>query len=224
MARIVAGLQASYPQVNQNRTLAALVLDILEYAGGLDDEDERAKAERALNSAVRQFNHVSWSFNRLFKDVTFLANTSDYVMPAGFYTPWRGLIIDANDKTVRRIQWIPYDEWVLTRPNQRTGTSLPHGYTIRNIHETGMLTFFPPLGPGPFTYPKARIHYHRRIVVPIGTAVMNVPSEVEEAIVQEGAAIMISKVRNFQEARDQRLLAREARAVCELRWRSWEDY
>ena len=224
MSRIVAGLQADYPQDNQNRTLSELVLDILEYAGGLDDVDEKAKAKRALESAVRQFNHISWSFNRSFKDVTFLADTSEYIMLADFYTPWRAMIIDDNDKNVKRLQWVPYDEWLITRPNQRTGTSLPLGYTIRNIHEDGLVTFFPPLGPGPFTYPKARIHYHRRIIVPIGSGVMNIPSEVEEAIVQEAVAIMISKVRNFAEARDQRLLSRDAKQVCELRWRSWEDY
>jgi len=230
VTRIVAGLSAPFPQTGVNRSRAQLITDILDYAGGLEDPDEKAKGGRALDDAIRQFNHVDWQFNVLTSDVTFIANTTDYPLntfvPAAsdFKSPLRMMILDDNNRTVTRLQWVPYPEWLNIDPSQRTLVSMPRLYTIRNPHEAGTVTFAPPLGPV-FTYPKARLHYHRRIVRPSGDeAVLNVPEEVENALVQEAVAILLAKTRDFERTESARLIAREGRRQCQLAWRSFKDY
>lgn len=66
---VVTGKAASYPQTGDNRTRADIVKDILDYVGGESSTTMAERAGRALNAAIRYFNSVAWSFNRITDDI-----------------------------------------------------------------------------------------------------------------------------------------------------------
>ena len=85
------------------------------------------------------------------------------------------------------------------------------------------MSFSPPLST-PTNRPKARIDYHVRIAVPTAdAAVINVPQEVEEALVAEAVAIMISKTRSFEDASAARGSANVLRRLAEIQHKDWPD-
>jgi len=214
---------ADYPQTNDNRTLNALIQDILEYIGGEDDPDMQSRAMAALNTAVREFNGVLWKFNRLRQDITLTAGR-DFSLSANFRAPLAATLLNASNEERERVVWVPFEEFIEYFPDRTgTGTS-PMYYTIRNSHETGIVTVEPKLVT-PLQYPKMRVEYFRRIErVATENDVLNVPEEVEEALVQRAVSIMLSKARRFEEARDAIAMARAQRMQCEVDWRDWPDF
>lgn len=225
MTQVVTPLSSGFPQTGSNRTRNQLIADILSYVGGEGRTDAQARAGASLDASVRAFNSVAWKFNRLVQDITFTSSTADYALSTNFRSPLRAMLLDASDKTIATIAWVPYEEWTILYPSQQASSTIPSVYTARNVHETGLVTFDPPLSTSPFTYPKARIHYHRRIALAPGAEdVLNVPIEVEEALVQHAVAHTIAKVQTFAEARDAFALARALRLDVEAVHRDFEDF
>lgn len=217
---------ASFPASGSNRARNAVISELTEWTGGGNRTEMQVRAGRAWDSAVRQFNAIAWRFNRMQDDITLssTSGTTDYTLNTDFRSPLKAMLLDSSSRLVEGpLIWMPYGQWVASWPDQTGTGNQPELYTVRNEHETGIVTFDPPTS-GSNTYPTVRIDYHRRILTQSGdTGVLNVPQEVDEAIFQLALAIFISKVRSYQEARDQFTLAARMRSECERMWRDFDE-
>ena len=214
----------SLPQTSNNRTKSELVDDILEFVGGEGDKDDQRRAGRALDSSVRRFNTSAWRFNRRQEEITFLDDTAEYTLAAAasFRNPLRMRLLDASDVRREYLPWVRWEDWTKFDPDQSSKSSVPHYYTIRDAHTTATVIFSPPLAV-PTSRPKALLDYHIRIVLAADNAVLQVPAEVEEALVAEAVAIMIAKTRTFEDAQGARASANALFTVIRLQYKDWPD-
>lgn len=227
---IVTGSPASnFPQTGSNRTRSQAVAEIAEHAGGDDRSIVAARAGRAWDAAVREFNTVAWRFNRMVQDITLVTLTPDYTLNSDFRSPLRALILDSSSETIDEVSWMSYPEWTMAYPDQSSTASYPDIYTARNVHETGLVTF-DPIPKAPFQYPKVRVHYHRRIALATSDGSrLDVPMEVDEAIFALALAKFMAKVTGFQTAESAGaspfyVTARALRSDVEREWRDYEDF
>lgn len=216
-----------FPQDNGNRTRAQLVEEVLGFTGGIDDTDMKGRAAAALNSAVREFNFLLWKFNRMRQDITLTAGR-DFTLEAPFRATLNAQLLDANGDARDRLEWVPFEEFAPAYWDLTDVSSYPEVYTIRNAHETGILSVNPKLVT-PLQYPTLRLDYFRRIVKLAGDEdVLNVPEEVEEAIVKRAIAILLSKVRSVSaydtSARDATAMARDLFNVCRAQYEDFPDF
>ena len=228
MATVISGSAASFPQTSLNRLRSAAIEEISSYAGGGGNRgDIQQRALACWASAINEFNDVAWVFNRMTQDITLVTTQADYTLNATFRNPIKATLLDTNNKPAGGdpLIYIPFRRWIMEFPDQSGTGEVPEIYTVRNAHETGLLTFDPiPTGTFP-TYPKVRLHYHRRIVLPAADGdYLNVPAEVDEAILHLAVARMISKIRSFTDAREAYALARNFRINVEQAWRDYEDF
>lgn len=198
----------AYPNTFQNRTRLQAKEELLEYTGGVSRPEALDRAALCWDAAVREFNTDAWRFNIRTQDITLDGTTvvggvtgvQDYDLADKFRTPVRCLLLDSNSVTRRRVVWLPYNEWVMLRPDQVTGSNVPSFYTARNVHETGKVSFDPrPLGT--LTYPKARMIYATWIDIQTTDAsALDVPPDVDEAIFQLAVAKILAKNKRFEES------------------------
>ena len=193
---------AAFPQTAGNRTCKQIVEDIANYVGGDTSDPQKARIKTAFQSAVRSFNTWAWKFNRIATaDTSFVADTTDYQLPTDFRNPLRCTLIDINGRDVFSLEWRHFKAWVFEMDTTVASSQIPTHYTVKNVHQTGLISFFPRIGTGGFSFPKFRVDYHRRILVPnLDDDLLNVPLEVEEAIYQEGISNAIAMTRSFAEA------------------------
>lgn len=216
-----------FPQDNGNRTRAQLVEDVLGFTGGIDDTDMKGRAAAALDSAVREFNFLLWKFNRMRQDITLTAGR-DFNLNAAFRAPLNAQLLDANGEARERVEWVPFEEFAPAYWDLTDVSSYPEVYTIRNVHETGIVSVNPRLV-APLQYPTLRLDYFRRIVKLAGDGdILNVPEEVEEAIVKRAVAIILSKVRGVSAydttARDARAEAQNLFNFCRAQYEDFPDF
>jgi len=214
---------STFPQTTNNRTRTQMVDDVLDYVGGRDRSKWREVAGRSIDSAIRQFNTIAWRFNRTQQDITLVNDTSDYTLTSTVRNPLRCRLLDTNSVPVHTVHWQRFEDETKFTPSRLSVTSTPARYTIRNVHLNGVITFLPRIGTVNVNRPTARVDFHKRIVVPASAALIDVPTEVEEAIVDEAVAITIAKVRTFVEGRDARVLSRTSRERVEWEWRDYPD-
>jgi len=214
----------SLPQTSNNRTRSELIDDILEFTGGEGDKDEQRRAGRALDSSVRRFNLTAWRFNRRQEEITFLDDTAEYQLTAAavFRNPLRMRLLDDSDVRREYLPWVRWEDWTKFDPDQSSKSSVPNYYTIRDAHTTATVIFSPPLSV-PTSRPKALLDYHVRIAFAADGAVLQVPEEVEEALVSEAVAIMIAKTRSFEDARGARGSANALFAGIRMQYKDWPD-
>ncbi len=223
MANIVVGLSASFPQTSTGRTRNQLAIDILDVTGGGDRPEAVTKAGRAIDSAVREYNSVAWKFNRLQQDITLVTDTQDYTLAAAFKQAFAANMIDSDGKKRYRVDWIPFEQWTRFFPDQSSTGSIPFFYTIRNKHETGIVSVDPTPGAS-ITWPTLRINYNRRIAIaPGSTGVLNVPEEIEEGIAQLATANLLAKTRDIQQWERQKAFAFGLRLDLEREHRDYPD-
>jgi len=216
--------QTSFPQVSDNRSLGALVTELAQYSGGENRDDVQAKARASIFAAIRQFNQVYWTFNRLSQDLTLVASTATYTLNSRFARQHRAQMVDSSSKTREDVGWIPWELWVSSFPDQSTTGSMPLFYTAHNTHETGLITV-DPVPASSLTYPTLRIFYFRWIALPSGdNDSIDCPSVVEQAIFDMAVFIFLSKVRGFRESRESLGQALLSRAAVEREYRDFEDY
>ena len=215
---------SSFPQTAYNRTFGEAKDELAQYSGGAARSDILVRAGSSYLSAVREFNDIPWKFNRMVDDITLVAGTADYTLENDFRDPMRAIMVDSDSKTREEVMWVPYQEWVYHLPDQSTTGSMPLYYTIRNAHLTGLVTVDPVPATG-ITYPTLRVHYHRRIALPVADSEkVNVPVEVDEAIFSRAVALFLAKVRNHKEAGEANVEAAIRRARVENEHRDWEDF
>ena len=213
------------PQTGNNRSMSELVDDILEYTGGEGDKDDQKRAARALDSSVRRFNDIAWRFNRRSTTITFVNDTAEYTFAASdtIRNVLRVRLLDSNDVKREYLPFMRWEDWTKIDPDQSAASSVPYIYTIRNMHREGKIIFSPPSST-PTSRPKAFVDYHVRITVPaFDTFTINVPSEVEEALVAEAVAIMIAKGRSFTDAVASQNRADLLRKLVEIQHKDWPD-
>lgn len=177
--------------------------ELASFTGGKTRTDTLDRAREAIFEEIRSFNSWSWTFNRVTEDITLTANgsTPDYALKADWRNPLRAQMVDSNNKTRDDVGWVEWGDWVSMLPDQSTTGSIPLLYTARNIHETGLITV-DPVPATTLTYPTLRLFYHRRILCPEDNAVINVPTEVEQAIFDGAIWRFLRKMKTFREARE----------------------
>lgn len=220
-----------YPETFQNRTRTQAQDELVEYVGGVGQSDALARAGRAWDAAVREFNSVGWRFNIRTQNITLDGTTvngagvvgvAEYQLVDKFRSPGRCNMLDSQALSRTFVPWIPYKEWLIWRSDQQTGTSLPIRYTARNVHETGLVTF-DPRPQGILTYPTARLIYLTWIdLQPVAGSTLDVPPDVDEAIFQLATANLLAKNKRFgDDARMAFQKAADLRLACE---RNHRDY
>ncbi len=121
------------------------------------------------------------------------------------------------------LEWIRWEDWTKVDPDQKSKSSIPNYFTIRDIHNLGKVIFSPPLAL-PNSRPTCLLDFHIRIAVPTADdTVINVPQEVEEALVGEAVAIMLAKGRSFEDAQGARQQAKVLRRLAEIQHKDWPD-
>ncbi len=146
----------------------------------------------------------------------------DVQLSTDFRSARRAWWVDAAGIEQGRVEFV---EW----ENQFAEFDLPGAaqpvlaYTVRNGFATGKLMVFPRVRL-PQTYPTLRLLYDKRIALATGDADrLAVPPEVDEAIFQYAAALILSRVRSFAEAAQAFVLAADLRASVEQEWRDFPD-
>ncbi len=215
---------SAFPQVADNRTLGEAKLELAQYSGGGARDDILSRAGTSYLRAVREFNDIKWKFNRMVDDITLVADEPDYDLENDFKSPMRAIMVDSDSKTRDTVMWVPHEEWIYHLPDQSTTGSMPIYYTVRNAHQTGIVTV-DPIPATELTWPIMRIHYHRRIVLPVADIEkVNAPVEVEEAIFSRAVALFLAMVRNHREAGEANVEAAIRRSRVEIEHRDWEDF
>lgn len=217
---------ADFPQLAGLRTVADIIDDLLDYTGGADRPESRARARRALQETVRAFNGMAWRFNRRTVDLTFVADTSEYALDATTRDVFKVMLIDADGEFFGDVEFTPYEDFLRYDGSTVSGVTVPDEYTIFNSFNEGLIRFLPRIGAGPFTaIPTARIFYHKRIDVPsTDDATIQVPIEVETALVRQAAALLVARVRTFEEAARARADAKDITLRIQDEWRDWVDF
>ena len=215
---------ATYPDVSLNHSRALACLEIAGYASGGSRPEVLMRAGLAWDASVRSYNATLWQFNRMIDDIEFTVNTAEFQLTSNFRAPQRCELLDAvGGKAVRSVEWLEYPEFLLLEPLRTTGTSSPRNYSIRNINETGMVTFHPPLG-DTIQYPVARIHYLRRIELAVEQQdKLQVPMEVDQAILDEAVGRFLAMEKGHDAALTAMRFAAGQRSRAEALWMDWPD-
>lgn len=127
-----------------------------ELARPYDDSDpvNLALAGDAWRSAVRAYNRFCWPWERLTVDITVVAGTATYSLPAAFKAPMGAYMLSGSRES-QRLGWLPYDSLIAEYALNQDGS--PRLYTQYNEFETGTVQ----LWPRPTSSGTARIFYFR---------------------------------------------------------------
>lgn len=148
----------------------------------------------------------------------------EYDLNSDFRNPLYAHLIDEEGRERGSIHYVPWRQFTPNLVRQTTGT-MPLMYTVRNAWRTGKVSFLPRIGTGPLTYPFARIAYNSRIAQLTGDAnVLQVPEEVEQAILEAALVPMIAKYRSFDEARIARSDAQDSFNLLAAEYQDFEDF
>ena len=224
MSEVVIIPASSFSQTSSNRTRQTATIELSEYTGGSDRPEVLARAGRAWDAAVREFNTVGWRFCRSTNNITLSSASKEYTLATDFRSQVRCQLLDANSNSVNcPLEWIPYEEWLVKFGDQTVGGVVPYRYTALNIHNLGTVRFDPYIVGTP-TYPTAQITYlHRIALAPGFTDSLNVPMEVDEAIFMLAASKLVGRAKGQDEARGLRAEADMLRSACEREHRDWPD-
>lgn len=212
---------SGFPQTDANRTREQAQTELALYLGGGDNAENKTFAGQAWDSAVREFNSIGWRFNVTNQSITLVADTKEYSLNTNFRTPVRGMLQDSNGNNQYTLRWLPYEVWLESFYPQSSGFGIPNYYTAQNIHNLGLVRF-EPWPAGSLMYPTANITYLKRITFASGREDrLNVPVEVDEAIFQRAAAILLGRIKGpgSDDTIAQNREASILRAQCEFDWR-----
>lgn len=225
MPTSVGTASSNFPQSGSNRTVGQHIAEICDYTGGRSRKEYKNRARSSLRSAVQEFNSICWGFNLLVDDIdlssaasgTGISAGQEYDLEADFKAPKRAFLLDSAGLSRDDVLWVNFGEWRTFYTDHLSTASSPLYYTARNHHEVGRIMTSPRLDTSNLTWPTLRVVYFRWIVWPTTDSTkLNVPQDVDEAILQLAIGKFISKVRSFGEARDAFTLAKVQRNAVEL--------
>jgi hypothetical protein len=204
---------AGFPPTEGLRTRGEILLDLLDYTGGGDREEAKARARRALAETIRVFNGMAWRFNRRYQDISLVADTSEYTLETTIRSVWKVMLLDSSSYLAGDLEFTAYEDFLRYDGDTLSTVNIPDEYTLYNVWNEGKIRLLPRIGAGPFTdHPKVRVFYHIRIAIPGADSVrLNVPQEVETAIVRQAAA-----ARGRERTRTMRRLRRSGSGAISL--------
>lgn len=160
----------------------------------------------------------------LLPAVPTLYEYADFDLPADFRTPRRAWLLDAAGVEQGRVEFHAWEAQFGVFDWPGTGAAPAIAYTFRNAFGTGKGMMFPRVRL-PQVYPYIRLLYVKRIAFASGDGdKLAVPPEVDEAIFQYAAAIVLSRVRSFAEAAQAFILANAMRQAVEQEWADYSDW
>lgn len=225
---VVSNAASNFPQTGAGRTLSDMLTDIAIAAGGENDPDRRTRALTALRRAIRVYNEVRWKFNRVSEDYTLVAATSSYALPADFADPQRLVMLDSSNGLVGvgPLIYVDWTDW-LDGDGSDTGEGNPPSfYTINNEHEAGTLFIKPKPKSDVATsaYPKMRLYYYRRIVMPTGDSEkINIPVEIEGGVEDLAVAYYVGYIEGAPASVQPVAMALRHKEELEQRYRKYPD-
>lgn len=224
---VIATTAATFPQTAGLRTRSQLALEVSRFAGGGNDPERMTLANQHVDQIVRKMNAFPWKFNRVVNDVPLSGDDDEYTLASDFRSPLRALLVDSSSKERDTVTYVPFEEFVVAFAYKASASaSMPQYYTVRNVHETGKVQIYPPVNTASLTWPTLRIYYHRRIVLASSeSAKLNVPQEVEEAILHDAAALNLMSVEGATgRTVAMTSLARDLYLTVEREYRDYPDY
>jgi len=147
----------------------------------------------------------------------------DFSLNTDWRNPRRAWWLDAAGQEQSRIEYVEWENRFseFDIPSAASGAVI--SYTVRNVFNTGKVMFWPRVRL-PQTYPSARLLYNRRIALAASDGDrLAVPVEIDEAIFQYAAALILSRVRSFAEAAQAFIIATDLRASVEQEYRDFPD-
>jgi hypothetical protein len=147
----------------------------------------------------------------------------DFDLNSDFRNPRRAWWLSSTGQEQGRVEYIEWEgqftefDW----PSAAGGAAL--AYTVRNSFGTGKLMLWP-RSRLPQTWPAMRLLYNKRTAPATGEGdKLAVPPEVDEAIFQYAVALLLSRVRSFEEATKAFIMAADIRGSIEQEHRDWPD-
>lgn len=215
----------SWSQTGGNHTMAQIYAYVARHAGGASDQDRLLRAEEAVRAAILRYNMTYWKFNRKQKDITLVGGTAEYTLDSNFYMPASpgAKLLDASNRERDIIEYIEFEDYTKAMFDESETSTLVWYYTVRNVHANGIVRFIPTPGTT-LTYPKARINYLSRIVVPTSTDdKLDVPQEVEQGILDLAVAEYIKGLRGGASATIEYSLAQNVLEALKTIHQDWPD-
>lgn len=180
----VVGTSATYPLKGANFTRLEAAQALADHTGGLTNEAQLAKARRAWDRAVDDYNDVSWKFNIITQDFTLVNDDRDYALDTTntFRTAKSCHLVDASSEIITTLRFSQFSQYLFERRDKSGEGGEPKTYYFQNAHKDGLIYFYPkPVTT--ITHPTARLFYHHWIEkVTSDTARLDVPRDVDLAI------------------------------------------
>ena len=155
---------------------------------GLEDDDElRAKALDMLDNTVIEMNTRLWRFMRTSQlDITVTADDETVTLTSAFHredNAWWSHKTDGSKS--KPLTYLPHAHYVwMTRESTDSGRATL--YTARNTHEDGKVCIWPKVDSDTADNLNFNIEYFQRIPLVSGGIQIDVPQEVQSALIAGG--------------------------------------
>ena len=153
---------------------------------GLEGDSEmRVLSQNMLDETITEMNSWTYEFNKVvLAGVTLVQDQQEYALPTGFYKESQCVLVDGSDNddtTLHFLPWVHFSRTYLAGPS--SGSGVPISYSIRNTQREGEVHLYPKPGAtlaGDYTL---RLEYYRRIPLVSEEDPLEVPPELEAALV-----------------------------------------
>lgn len=158
---IAVGTTSALTPLNSN--FAGLKKRVAAYVQGSQLTSVLADAGLALNGAIDKLNTRNWHWLNRQSDLTLVADTSTYTVPANFKRPRAAELLDSSNNKKGYLSFQIAKEFQDTQWEDATSGS-PRFYTVRNAVDDRLLTLnVPPSTSFVASYPTIRLTYFARL-------------------------------------------------------------
>ena len=168
-------------------TQSALISQVARLYGLEDDTELRGKVLDMLDNTVIEMNARLWRFMRTSQlDITVTADDETIVLVNTFHkedNAWWSHKTDGSKS--KPLTYLPYAHYVwMTRESTDSGRATL--YTARNTHEDGKISIWPKVDNDTADNLNFNIEYFQRIPLVSGGIQIDVPQEVQSALIAGG--------------------------------------
>lgn len=177
---------------------SVLIDKVTQLFGLKDDNEMRGLAEHFLDDAIKEMNSYLFEFSRTMETgITLSASTQDYTLSGGlpFKESQAYLVNSSSGDAAAPLHYLPYVHFkrlfALEENTDAVSTAgVPYAYTIRNLHDDGVVSLFPIPNTSTASSWTLTVEYYTRIPLvselALDTSQLDVPQEVETALVFGG--------------------------------------
>lgn len=187
----MSGVAGSWAPVPSNFAFSTLKGRIARYVNLPDSPEALREAGEAANGAISYLNGWPWQWSLRTQLVTLSADVATYGLDRQFRSATSALLLNSSDKPQQALVWQEPKilDWI--EPD-RTSSTDPRYYTVRNAHDDGLVTLIPPPSSGFVArFPKLQINFHSRLLTLVDDSEsLDAPHEVQEFVVWYGRAEM----------------------------------